>query len=59
MNEVTQNVLRSIVTVALFGLFLALVCWAWSPRRRKEFSDAANLVFDDTDKSEARAQDPH
>ena len=46
MNEVLQTVLRSAVTVLLFGLFIALIVWAWSPRRRKEFSAAANSVFD-------------
>jgi cytochrome c oxidase cbb3-type subunit 4 len=49
MNELILNIMRGAITVALFALFIALIVWAWSPRRRKEFTDAANLVFDDTD----------
>jgi cytochrome c oxidase cbb3-type subunit IV len=49
MNELILNIMRGAITVCLFALFIALVVWAWSPRRRKEFTDAANLVFDDTD----------
>jgi cytochrome c oxidase cbb3-type subunit IV len=39
-------VVRSVVTVALFCLFIALCVWAWSDRRRDEFSAAARLPFD-------------
>lgn len=46
MIDVLQTVLRSAVTVLLFALFITLIVWAWSPRRRKEFSDAAYSVFD-------------
>jgi cbb3-type cytochrome oxidase subunit 3 len=46
MNELLQTVLRSAVTVMLFALFIALVVWAWSPRRRNDFAAAAYLVFD-------------
>jgi cytochrome c oxidase cbb3-type subunit 4 len=49
MNEFILNILRGAITIGLFGLFIALIAWAWSPRRREEFTDAANLVFDDTD----------
>lgn len=49
MNEVLLNIVRGAITVSLFALFIALIFWAWSPRRRKEFTDAANLVFDETD----------
>jgi cytochrome c oxidase cbb3-type subunit 4 len=49
MNELILNIFRGAITIGLFGLFIALIVWAWSPRRRKEFTDAANLVFDDTD----------
>ena len=50
MNEIILTSLRAAITVLLFGLFVALIFWAWSPKRRKEFSEAANLVFDDADR---------
>ena len=52
MNETVLNILRDAVTVTLFLLFIALVAWVWSPRRAKDFTEAADLVFDDTDKPE-------
>jgi cbb3-type cytochrome oxidase subunit 3 len=42
-------VLRAAITVSLFALFIVLIFWAWSPKRHKQFAEAANLVFDDTD----------
>ena len=43
------NLLRSLVTVILFGVFLAIVWWAYSPARRERFERDARLVFDETD----------
>ncbi len=42
--------LRAAITVSLFALFVALIFWAWSPKRRKQFAEAANLVFDESDR---------
>jgi cytochrome c oxidase cbb3-type subunit IV len=39
------NDLRSAVTVAGFVLFLALVRWVWTARRRTAFDAAAQLPF--------------
>jgi cytochrome c oxidase cbb3-type subunit 4 len=39
------NDLRSIVTVVSLVLFLALVAWTWSRRRREAFDEAAQLPF--------------
>ncbi|HAI96575.1 MAG: CcoQ/FixQ family Cbb3-type cytochrome c oxidase assembly chaperone [Cycloclasticus sp.] len=39
------NTLRSILTLALFILFIAIWIWAWSKDRKKEFKDAANIPF--------------
>jgi len=49
MNEMVLTILRGAITVSLFALFIALIVWAWSPRRRKDFAEAANLVFDEND----------
>jgi cytochrome c oxidase cbb3-type subunit IV len=43
--------LRAAITVSLFALFIALILWAWSPKRHKQFAEAANLVFDETDRA--------
>jgi cytochrome c oxidase cbb3-type subunit 4 len=50
MNEIILTSLRAAITVLLFALFVALIFWAWSPKRRKQFDEAANLVFDDADR---------
>ena len=52
MNEEALNILRGAVTVSLFILFIVLAIWAWSPRRKRDFTAAANLVFDPTDAAE-------
>ena len=49
MNEVVLNILRGAVTVTLFSLFLALLLYVFSPRRARDFTDAANLIFDASD----------
>ncbi|MBV1951547.1 MAG: cbb3-type cytochrome c oxidase subunit 3 [Cycloclasticus sp.] len=43
------NILRSIVTVALFILFIGIAVWAWGKGRKKEFDEAANLPFEGDD----------
>jgi len=40
------NTWRSAVTVAGFVLFIGIVWWAWSSKRSAEFSEAANLPFE-------------
>lgn len=40
------NTLRSIATVASLVTFLAIVWWAWSRHRSADFSEAANLPFE-------------
>jgi cytochrome c oxidase cbb3-type subunit IV len=39
------NDLRSAITLLSFVLFIGLVVWAWSSRRRKAFDEAAQLPF--------------
>jgi cytochrome c oxidase cbb3-type subunit 4 len=40
------NTLRSLVTLASFIIFLAIVAWVWKRRRTGEFEKAANLPFE-------------
>lgn len=39
------NLLRSLVTLAGFVLFIAILVWAYLPSRREYFDDAAQLPF--------------
>ncbi|MFY9328070.1 MAG: CcoQ/FixQ family Cbb3-type cytochrome c oxidase assembly chaperone [Georgfuchsia sp.] len=41
------NDLRSLFTVLTFMSFLAIVFWAWSGHRKKDFDEAARMVLDD------------
>ncbi len=39
------NDLRSAITLLSFVIFIGLVAWAWSARRRSSFDEAARLPF--------------
>ncbi len=39
------NVLRSLVTVAAFVVFIGILVWAYRPSRKDQFDDAAQLPF--------------
>ncbi|MBI2728288.1 MAG: cbb3-type cytochrome c oxidase subunit 3 [Polaromonas sp.] len=39
------NVLRSLVTVAAFVVFIGILVWAYQPSRKVQFDDAAQLPF--------------
>lgn len=43
--EFDINTLRSLVTVVSFIVFIAIMRWTWSKRRKTDFSEAANLPF--------------
>ncbi len=40
------NTLRIAVTLASFAIFIGILRWAWSRRRRQDFDEAANLPFE-------------
>lgn len=42
-----MSLFHSIWTVALLVLFIGIVAWAWSARRRKDFDEAARLPLDE------------
>jgi cytochrome c oxidase cbb3-type subunit 4 len=48
--------LRTITTVALFTAFLGVWIWAWSKKRKKRFTEAANLPFADDDVARRSAE---
>jgi cytochrome c oxidase cbb3-type subunit IV len=39
------NVLRSLVTLAGFVLFIGILVWAYLPARQTQFDEAAQLPF--------------
>lgn len=52
------NDLRGLSTVFVLLAFIGICWWAFSPRRKKKFADAANLPFADEDKHiKSRAMD--
>ena len=46
MDILDVNILRSAATVVSFVTFIGIVWWAWSKRRADDFSEAANLPFE-------------
>ncbi len=40
------NLIRSVVTLLSFALFLALMFWTWKPSRKADHEQAARLLFD-------------
>lgn len=43
------NDLRSLFTVLVFGVFIGIVWWAYSARRKSSFDEAALLPLNDDD----------
>jgi cytochrome c oxidase cbb3-type subunit IV len=41
--------IHSIWTVMMFILFIGIVVWAWSAKRKKQFDEAARLPLEDDD----------
>lgn len=35
--------LRALITVVMFVMFIGIVIWAWSRKRKDDFNEAANL----------------
>jgi len=49
------STIHSIFTVILFVGFIGLLIWAYSKKRKPDFDDAANLVFDDEKKPQQKS----
>lgn len=43
-------------TLVLLLVFIGIVVWAWSPKRKRKFDEAARLPLDD-DKDEVKRRD--
>ena len=51
----TTGDMQSIITLIAFVIFIGIVGWAWSRRRREEFDEAARIPLDDDKPVESRA----
>ncbi|MDR8523865.1 MULTISPECIES: cbb3-type cytochrome oxidase subunit 3 [Shewanella] len=45
--------LRGVITIVVMVTFVGIFAWAYSSSRKKQFDDAANLVFSDEEMSSA------
>ena len=45
--EISMGVVRGLLTATLFAAFIALWFWAWSSKRRQDFTAAAQLPLED------------
>ena len=52
------NDLRVVMTVLAFVVFIGIVVWAYSRKRKRDFEEAANLPFRGKDFGEDAAAEP-
>lgn len=52
------NTLRGVATIFVMIAFLAVCWWAFSPKRKKGFDEAANLPFADDVEQENQNRQP-
>ena len=43
------SLIQSIWTLVVLVLFVGIVIWAWSGKRKKRFDEAANIPFEEDD----------
>jgi cytochrome c oxidase cbb3-type subunit 4 len=41
------ELIRAVLTVVMFALFLGIVAWTWSDKRRERFDSAAQLPLEE------------
>ncbi len=44
-----SSLMHSIWTVVVFVVFIGIILWAYSGRRKKDFDEAARIVLDEDD----------
>jgi cytochrome c oxidase cbb3-type subunit 4 len=56
-----DNLIQSVWTLVVLVLFVGIVIWAWSGKRKQDFDEAANIPFneDDTPTENTSKEDPH
>ena len=48
-----SNLIQVVWTVVVAVLFVGIVIWAWSSKRKQDFDEAANMPFDEDDRPAA------
>ena len=51
-----MGTVRGLLTAILLMLFIGLVVWTWSRKRKKAFDEAAQMPLDDDDKPMTRTK---
>ena len=44
-----DNLIQVVWTLVVLVLFVGIVIWAWSSKRKQDFDEAANMPFDEDD----------
>ena len=44
-----DNLIQSVWTLVVLVLFVGIVIWAWSGKRKQDFDEAANIPFNEDD----------
>lgn len=47
ISQEAVNLVGSVATVLVTVLFIGVVIWAWSKKRKKDFDEASRLPFDE------------
>lgn len=56
-----ESIIQSVWTVVAFIIFVGIVIWAFSPGRKKDFDEAAQLPLDEEDilNNESNTENQH
>ena len=52
------GLLHGLWTAAMIAVFVAIVAWAWSGRRKRDFEEAARLPLEEEPDAERDVTDP-
>ena len=53
---IDYGTLRGVFTLLILALFLIIVFWSYSKKRKSNFDDAANSIFDETDVNDKKLE---
>ncbi|RFA31247.1 CcoQ/FixQ family Cbb3-type cytochrome c oxidase assembly chaperone [Alkalilimnicola ehrlichii] len=53
------NTFRGLITVVLMVIFIGIVLWAYSSRRKSDFDEAARLPLDENESKQEPAERRH
>jgi cytochrome c oxidase cbb3-type subunit 4 len=56
-----DSLIQSVWTLVVLVLFVGIVIWAWSSKRKQDFDEAANIPFheDDTSAEKTSKENSH